>query len=74
MQPMFKNKKLFTSIGLSLLITALFAIGALLKPEVARIDLYLGTIWVFTLSTIISFSLSHHFAKTDYKSRDNHEH
>ncbi len=60
---MSENRKLFISIALPLFITGLFAVGALVKTGTTILDLSLGVIWVFVLSTIIAFSLSHYFSK-----------
>lgn len=64
--------KIVNSIIISLLATGLFVLGALLKPGSIRLDVYLGAIWVFVLSLIIVFSLSHVFAKNDDGNRGKH--
>lgn len=58
-----KNRRFIISVGLSLLATALFVIGALIKKNGVSLDMYLGAVWVFILSLIVSFSLSHNFGK-----------
>lgn len=55
--------KIINSIIISLLTTGLFVVGALLKPNSTGLDVYLGAIWVLILSLIVTFSLSHVFAK-----------
>lgn len=61
--------KVINSIVISLLATGLFVAGALLKPNSTRLDVYLGAIWVLTLSLIVVFSLAHVFAKNDDESK-----
>ncbi len=60
---MSKKKRLFISLGLPLFITVLFAVGAQVKNTTTILDLSLGAIWVFILSAIIAFSLSHYLTK-----------
>ncbi len=64
--------KIINSIVVSLLITGFFVVGAILKQNSVKLDIYLGAIWVFILSLIVTFSLLHASVKNDNKDYNGH--
>ena len=55
------SKNLIVSLVTAILFSFLFILAANSKEGIAKFDIYLGTIWVFSLSFIVGLSLTHMF-------------
>ena len=57
------SRNLIISLTTAVLFSLLFIFVANNKEGIVKFDIYLGTVWVFSLSFIVVLSLTHMFKK-----------